>query len=152
MIYPCRTPCLLSPSFLVLLQRWCHHLVCRKLVVLRCTAFSMLNSSLRYSSYFTENTVDAQLFLRPQFIRHGEHDKNSTQGNLHGCTVHVDNIKSFTFPTNAHTNYSKIFELLKILKLQYLLQHVSVYINHHQGAQSLCFAKVTILISFYTCR
>jgi len=28
-----------------------------------------------------------------------------------------------------------------------LLQHVSVYINHHQGAHGLCFAKVTILIS-----
>jgi len=27
-----------------------------------------------------------------------------------------------------------------------LLQHVSVYINHHQGSYSLCFA-VTILIS-----
>ena len=29
-----------------------------------------------------------------------------------------------------------------------MLQHVSVYINHHQGALSLCFAKVTVLISF----
>ena len=28
-----------------------------------------------------------------------------------------------------------------------MLQHDSVYINHHQGAHSLCFAKVTILIS-----
>ena len=55
-------------------------------------------------------------------------------------------------PTNAHTNYSKIVELLKLLKLRYLLQHVSVYINHHQGAHSLCFAKVTILISVYKCR
>ena len=80
-IYPCATPCLLSSSFSVLLQRWCHHLVCRKLVVLSCTVFSMLNSSLRSSSYFTENTVDAQLLLRPQFIRHREHDKNNTQGN-----------------------------------------------------------------------
>jgi len=34
-----------------------------------------------------------------------------------------------------------------MLKLQHLLQHVSVYINHHQSAHSLCFAKVTILIS-----
>ena len=29
-----------------------------------------------HSSYFTENRVDAQLLLRPQFIRHGEHSKN----------------------------------------------------------------------------
>ena len=28
-----------------------------------------------------------------------------------------------------------------------MLQHVSVYINHHQGALSLCFAKVTMLTS-----
>jgi len=28
-----------------------------------------------------------------------------------------------------------------------LLQHVSVYINHHQGALILCFAKVTMLTS-----
>jgi len=26
-----------------------------------------------------------------------------------------------------------------------MLQHVSVYISHHQGALSLCFAKVTNL-------
>ena len=28
-----------------------------------------------------------------------------------------------------------------------MLQYVSVYINHHQGAHRLCFAKVTMLIS-----
>ena len=28
-----------------------------------------------------------------------------------------------------------------------MLLHVSVYLNHHQGAYSLCFAKVTILVS-----
>ena len=28
-----------------------------------------------------------------------------------------------------------------------MLQHVSDYINHHQGALSLCFAKVTMLTS-----
>jgi hypothetical protein len=80
-IYPCATPCHLSSSFLVLLQRWCHHFVRTKLVVLSCTVFSMFNSSLRYSSYFAENTVNAQLLLRPQFIRHRQHDKNNTQGN-----------------------------------------------------------------------
>ena len=31
------------------------------------------------------------------------------------------------------------------------LQHVSGYTNHHQGAHSLCFVKVTVLISVYTC-
>jgi len=30
--------------------------------------------------------------------------------------VHVDNIKSFICPTNAHTNYSKIIELLAAFK------------------------------------
>jgi len=30
---------------------------------------------------------------------------------LHGCTVHVDNIKSFICPTNVHTNYSKIVDI-----------------------------------------
>jgi len=29
-----------------------------------------------------------------------------------------------------------------------LLQHVSVYINHHQGAHSLCFAKVILISDF----
>jgi len=53
-------------------------------------------------------------------------------------------IKSFICPTSAHKNYSKIVDLLKLLKLKYLLQHVSVYINHHQGAHSLCFARVTL--------
>jgi hypothetical protein len=28
-----------------------------------------------------------------------------------------------------------------------MLQRVSVYINHHEGAHRLCFAKVTVLIS-----
>jgi len=28
-----------------------------------------------------------------------------------------------------------------------MLLHVSVQLNHHQGACSLCFAKVTILVS-----
>jgi hypothetical protein len=37
--------------------------------------------------------------------------------------------------------------MLKNLKLRRLLQHVLVYINHHQGARSLFFAKVTVLIS-----
>ena len=32
--------------------------------------------------------------------------------NLRGCIVHVDNIKSYICPTNAHINYSKIIELL----------------------------------------
>jgi len=35
---------------------------------------------------------------------------------LHGCTMHVDNIKSFICPTNANTNYSKTAELLKTSK------------------------------------
>jgi len=30
--------------------------------------------------------------------------------------MHVDNIKSFICPTNAHINYSKIIELLKTFK------------------------------------
>ena len=36
--------------------------------------------------------------------------------NLHGRTVHVDNINSFICPTNAHTNYFKIMKLLKSFK------------------------------------
>ena len=28
-----------------------------------------------------------------------------------------------------------------------MFQHVSVYINHHQAALSLCFTKVTVLTS-----
>ena len=42
--------------------------------------------------------------------------------NLHGCTVHVDNIKSFICPTDAHTNYSKIVELLKTFKTTIIAQ------------------------------
>ena len=37
---------------------------------------------------------------------------------LCGCTVYVDNIKSFICPTNAHTNYFKIIkQLKKLLKI-----------------------------------
>ena len=44
--------------------------------------------------------------------RNGGDDGNSCM-NLHGCTVHFDNIKYFICPTNAYTNYSKIVEILK---------------------------------------
>jgi len=46
-----------------------------------------------------------------------------------------------------HTDYYKIVEQLKSFKIIKLLQHVSVYINHHQGGLSLYFAKVTMLTS-----
>ena len=35
---------------------------------------------------------------------------------FHGCSVRVDNIKSSLCPTNAHTTYSKVVELLKTFK------------------------------------
>ena len=47
----------------------------------------------------------------------------------------------------THNNYYKIVKLLKSLKIITVAQRVSVYINHHQGALSLCFAKVTMLTS-----
>jgi len=45
------------------------------------------------------------------------------------------------------TNYYKIVKQLKSFKTIKLLQHVSVYTHNHQGALSLCFAKVTMLTS-----
>ena len=38
---------------------------------------------------------------------------NHPKYNLHGCTVHVDNVKSFIYPTNAHIKYSKIYWTIK---------------------------------------
>jgi len=32
---------------------------------------------------------------------------------VNGCTVHVDNIKSFICPTNAHTDYLKSVKTIK---------------------------------------
>jgi len=46
-----------------------------------------------------------------------------------------------------HTITIKSLNCSNHLKLQQLLQHVSVYIKQHQGAPSLCFAKVTMLMS-----
>jgi len=68
--------------------------------------------------------------------------------------MHVDNIKSFICPTNAHTNYFKSVKLLKTFTITTLgPTFFSVYINHHHGAHSLCFAKVTILIlDVHVCR
>ena len=37
--------------------------------------------------------------------------------------------------------------VLELLKLQYFLQHVSVYIKRHQGAHSLRLAKVTVMVT-----
>ena len=48
-----------------------------------------------------------------------------------------------------HTSYIKL--LLKHLELQKLLQHVSVYINHHQGATA-CAALELHFWFQYTCR
>jgi hypothetical protein len=45
----------------------------------------------------------------------------------------IDDIKFFICPTNADRLY-EIVKLLKQLELWKLLQHVSVYINHRQGA------------------
>jgi len=47
-----------------------------------------------------------------------------------------------------HTNYYKIVKELKSFKIIIVAPTcVSVYINQHQGALSLCFAKVTMLTS-----
>ena len=48
---------------------------------------------------------------------------------IHGCTVHVDNIKSFICPTNAHTNYSKIVELLKTFNVGAVIVVLKVFNN-----------------------
>ena len=57
-----------------------------------------------------------------------------------------DFVKFFICPTNAHNSY-KIVKLLKSFKIIIIAPTSSVYINYHQGALSLCFAKVIMLIS-----
>jgi len=54
-------------------------------------------------------------------------------------------ILSPLFVQLMHTNYYKIVKQLKSFKIIIVAQHVSVYINHHQGVLSLCFAEVKIL-------
>jgi len=44
-----------------------------------------------------------------------------------------------------HTNYYKTFKQLKSFKFIIVAPTRLVYINHHQGALSLCFPKVTML-------
>ena len=47
-----------------------------------------------------------------------------------------------------HTNY-EIPRLLKYLKLQKLLRHVSVHIKPSSGSQLQCLAKITYLVPMY---
>ena len=69
------------------------------------------------------------------------------ESSFHGRTVQLI-IFSHLFVQLMHTQIAlKVFKYYKLLKLQHLLQRVSVYKNHHQEVHCLCFAKVTILIS-----
>ena len=51
--------------------------------------------------------IEVSLEKKKGFFKHNK--------NYHGCTVHVDNIKYFICSNNAHTNYSRIVELLLLL-------------------------------------
>ena len=66
---------------------------------------------------------------------------------LHGCTVHVDYMKPFICPTSAHTNYSKIVELLKTFKTTITAPTCFGLYKSLAGAHSLCFAKASVLHS-----
>jgi len=59
-------------------------------------------------------------------------------GNFHSCTVHLDTIESFIYPTDAQLDCSK-----RILKFTWeVLLHVSVFHNHHQGATICALLKL----------
>jgi len=61
---------------------------------------------------------------------------------FHSCTVHLDTIESFIYPTDAQLDCSK--GMLKFtLKFTWeVLLHVSVFHSHHQGATICAFLKL----------
>jgi len=66
-----------------------------------------------------------------------------TEHNFHSYTVHLDNIKSFIIQLNTQLDCLENVKTYTKIYIKMLL-HVSVY-NHHQGAYSLCFAKVRVV-------
>jgi hypothetical protein len=59
----------------------------------------------------------------------------------HSCTVHLDTIESFIYPTNTQLECSKILKFtLKFTGK--LLLHVSVFHNHHQGVNICALLKL----------
>ena len=72
-------------------------------------------------------------------------------GNLRGCTVHVDNIKFFICPTNAHINYSKIVELLKTFKTTIIAPtRFGLHKTSSGSSQSVLRQSYNIYFSVYT--
>ena len=68
----------------------------------------------------------------------GLHTKDKLVRSLHKKR----HIKSFTCPTNAHTNYSKIIELLKTFKTTIIAPTCFGLHEPSSGNYSLCFAKL----------
>ena len=68
---------------------------------------------------------------------------------FHGCTVHVGNIKSFICPINAHTNYSKIVELLKTFKITLAPTCFGLHKPSSGNSQSLLRQSYNIDFSVY---
>jgi len=67
-----------------------------------------------------------------------------TELNFHSYTVYLNNTKSLIIQLNAKVDCLENFKTYFKIYVEMLL-HVSVY-NHHQGAYSLCFAKVWLHI------
>ena len=65
--------------------------------------------------------------------------------NFQSCTVHLDTIESFIYPTDAQLNCSK-----RMLKFTCeVLLHVSVFHIHYQGATICALLKLYLLIIGY---
>ena len=63
--------------------------------------------------------------------------------NFYSCTIHLDTIESFIYPTGIQLDCSKNVKICIKIYMR-CAPHVSVFYNHHQGATTyICFAKVT---------
>ena len=58
---------------------------------------------------------------------------------FHSCTVHLDTIASFIYPTDAQLDCSKMLNFTLKFTWEVFL-HVSVFHNHHQGA-TICISN-----------
>ena len=69
--------------------------------------------------------------------------------NIHVCTVHVGNIKSFIFPTNAHKSILKLLNYAKFLMAIIAPMYFSLHKPSLRSSQSVLCQRYNIDFSIY---
>ena len=77
---------------------------------------------------------------------------NHSVYDLHGCTVHVDYIKSLICPTNAQTNYFKNVKLLETFKITTLAATCFGLHKTSSGRSRSALRQRNNIDFSYTCR